>query len=121
MINQMMNVDGVYAHAHNQFLQIAASNGIPALCIFLIWLFIMGKDMYKLYFKLGYDSDYKIFRYDEAVAEKHFGNDNKMIDYHCEFFRGGITMIIKYWLERDCAEAPEEMYQIILDEYKGRI
>ena len=50
MINQMMNVNGVYAHAHNQFLQIAASNGIPALCIFLIWLFIMGKDMYKLYF-----------------------------------------------------------------------
>ena len=49
MINQMMGTD-VYAHAHNQLLQIAASIGIPGLCIFLAWFYIMLRDSYRLYF-----------------------------------------------------------------------
>ncbi len=50
MINQMTTQPSSFAHAHNQFLQIAAANGLPALCLFLGWLFIIGKDLYKLYF-----------------------------------------------------------------------
>lgn len=46
MIEQM--VGKKWAHAHNQLLQIAAANGIPALCLFLGWFFIMLKDMYRL-------------------------------------------------------------------------
>ena len=77
-------------------------------------------EIYKLYFKLGYDKEFTIIRYDKQLAEQQFGKDNNMIDYHCEFFRGGITMIIKLWLESDCAESPEDIYQVIVDEYKGR-
>ena len=77
-------------------------------------------ELYKLYFKLGFDKEYRIFRYDETIAKEQFGED-KLIPYHCEFFRGGITMIIKMWLERDCQETPEEMYKVIVDEYRGRV
>ena len=77
-------------------------------------------ELYKLYFKLGFDKEYRIFRYDEAIAKQQF-EDDKLIPYHCEFFRGGITMIIKLWLDRDCAETPEEMYRVIVDEYRGRV
>lgn len=38
-----------WAHAHNQFLQILASNGIPGLCLFLGWFFLMLKDTWKLF------------------------------------------------------------------------
>ena len=37
-------------YTHNQFLEIAAGIGIPGLCLFLAWFFIMLKDMYKLFF-----------------------------------------------------------------------
>ncbi len=51
MINQMSNNKTAWSHAHNQLLQIAAGNGIPGLCIFLAWFFIMLKDTYTLVFK----------------------------------------------------------------------
>lgn len=73
---------------------------------------------YETYFKLGYDNQYKIIRYDRALAQKHF--DNKFIAYHMEFFKGGITAIIKIWLQNGCKETPEEMYEIIRSEYHGR-
>lgn len=50
MINQMMNTPGVYAHAHNEFLQIAAAMGIPGLCLFLGWFFLMLKNAWILFF-----------------------------------------------------------------------
>lgn len=78
-------------------------------------------DFYKLYFKLGYDKDYKIFQYDKTLAEKHFGKNNPLIDYHCEFFKGGITTIIKMWLDRNCKETPEQLLKIITEEYRGRM
>ncbi len=73
---------------------------------------------YKTYFKLGYDSDYKILMYDTHQAEKYF--DNKYINYHIEFFRNGLNAIIKRWLENDCLETPEEIAAIIQSEYQGR-
>ncbi len=50
---------------------------------------------YKTYFKLGYDNNYKIFVYDVDLARKHF--QNKFVEYHMEFFKSGITRIIKMW------------------------
>ena len=50
MIYQMQGQTGTkWAHAHNQFLQILASNGLPALCLFLSWFFLMLKDTWKLF------------------------------------------------------------------------
>lgn len=73
---------------------------------------------YKTYFKLGYDNDYKIVQYDTSLAKEHFGN--RFIEYHCEFFKQGITAIIKKWLAQGCPETAEEMNEIIISEYRGR-
>lgn len=74
---------------------------------------------YRTYFKLGYDSNYTILRYDAALAEEHF--EGRFIDYHMEFFKSGITAIIKKWLKNNCQETPEEMMEIIRSEYEGRM
>ena len=46
--------------------------------------------------------------------------ENKHIKYHIAFFRNGINAIIKMWLAGGCVETPEEMADIIKQEYKGR-
>lgn len=74
---------------------------------------------YQTYFKLGYDSNYKITVYDSRLAQEHF--HNQFIEYHIEFFKGGITQIIKMWLKNGCRESLEEMFGIIESEYQGRV
>ncbi len=73
---------------------------------------------YRTYFKLGYDEQYQILAYDYNLAEKHLGN--RFINYHMEFFKSGLTRIIKMWLQNGCKETPEEMFEIIKSEYRGR-
>lgn len=73
---------------------------------------------YKTYFKLGYDEKHQVNVYDMERASKDF--NNKHIKYHIEFFRNGINAIIKMWLAGGCIESPEEMAQIIKEEYSGR-
>ena len=51
---------------------------------------------YRTYFKLGYDEKYKILQYDSNLAQKHFGES--FIEYYMEFFKSGLTKIIKIWL-----------------------
>ena len=73
---------------------------------------------YKTYFKLGYDEKYEILKYDDMLAKKYF--DDQFVEYHMEFFRGGLTRIIKLWLQNNCKETPEEIFEIIKSEYQGR-
>lgn len=73
---------------------------------------------YRTYFKLGYDEKYKICQYDYNLAKKHFGD--RFIEYHMEFFKSGLNRIIKIWLQNGCKETPEEMFEIIKSEYRGR-
>lgn len=73
---------------------------------------------YKTYFKLDYQEKHKVFIYDAERAKRDFDNIN--IKYHIEFFRNGINAIIKMWLSNGCKESPEEMANIIREEYKGR-
>lgn len=73
---------------------------------------------YTTYFKLGYDGNCKIFHYDHNLARLHFGN--RFVEYHLEFFRSGITKVIKLWLQNGCKETPEDMFEIIKSEYQGR-
>lgn len=73
---------------------------------------------YRTYFKLGYDNNYKIIAYDMELANRHF--QNRFIRYHMEFFKSGLTSIIKLWLEGGCQETPEEMFEIVKSEYQGR-
>lgn len=74
---------------------------------------------YQTYFKLGYDNNYKIISYDSDLAKEFFPNG--FINYHMEFFKAGITQIIKMWIKNDCKENPEDMFEIIKSEYQGRI
>lgn len=73
---------------------------------------------YRTYFKLGYDDNYKIIHYDTKLAEVYF--QNQFITYHMEFFKSGLTKIIKMWLQNGCQESPEDMCEIIRSEYQGR-
>ncbi len=73
---------------------------------------------YKTYFKLCYSDQHLISIYDSARAEKEHIDTN--IKYHIEFFRNGLNAIIKMWLAGGCKESPEEMAQVLREEYRGR-
>lgn len=74
---------------------------------------------YRTYFKLGYDNEYKMLGYDHELAELHF--KGRFVEYHVEFFKSGLTKIIKMWLEGGCKESPEDMQEILESEYRGRM
>lgn len=76
-----------------------------------------NQTFYKTYFKLGFDIDYQIIHYDQELVAKLY--DNQFIDYHGEFFRAGITAVIKKWLNSGCQESPKTMLEIIRTEYKN--
>lgn len=73
---------------------------------------------YKTYFKLCYDDQHLMSVYDTKRAEKEHIDSN--IKYHIEFFRNGLNSIIKLWLAGGCQESPEEMAQVLKQEYRGR-
>lgn len=84
----------------------------------LFQLIAQNPTFYQTYFKLGYDEQYRIWQYDSELAGKHF--DNRFIEYHMEFFKSGLTKIIKLWLQNGCRETPMEMAEILRSEYQGR-
>ena len=73
---------------------------------------------YQTYFKLCYDDQHLVSIYDPRRAEKEQMNSN--LKYHIEFFRNGLNAIIKLWLACGCQESPEEMAQVLKQEYRGR-
>ena len=73
---------------------------------------------YTTYFKLCYDESHLICTYDQTRAEKEHINSN--IKYHIEFFRNGLNAIIRLWLAGGCKESPEEMAEVLKQEYRGR-
>lgn len=73
---------------------------------------------YNTYFKLCYDDKHLISVYDPHRAEQENITGNMM--YHIEFFRNGLNAIIKLWLAGGCRESPEEMAEVLKQEYRGR-
>jgi len=73
---------------------------------------------YNTYFKLCYDDRHLISIYDPKRAEKEQIESN--IRYHIEFFRNGLNAVIKLWLAGGCQESPEEMAEVLKQEYRGR-
>lgn len=71
---------------------------------------------YRTYFRLGFDVSYDISYFDSKLAKQRY--NNKFIDYHCEFFKAGISAVIKKWLNNDCKESPEDLLEIIKSEYQ---
>lgn len=72
---------------------------------------------YKTYFKLNTEGKVRFVGYNIEDALARF--DNRHIEYHIEFFANGLNAVIRKWLDNDCLEAPEEIFEIIADEYKG--
>lgn len=79
---------------------------------------IENQIFYKTYFKLCYDEKHLISVYDPKRAEMEQMDSN--IRYHIEFFRNGLNAIIKLWLANGCKESPEEMAEVLKQEYRGR-
>ncbi|MBR3837778.1 MAG: TetR/AcrR family transcriptional regulator C-terminal domain-containing protein [Clostridia bacterium] len=73
---------------------------------------------YKTYFKLCTDDRHLVSPYDASRAEKEHMEKN--VKYHIEFFRNGLNAIIKLWLAGGCRETPEEMAEVLKQEYMGR-
>lgn len=79
-----------------------------------------NKLYYKTMFKLNFDfTDYYDFHLENDEAIKYYGTTDN-IDYHIEFFKAGISAVIKKWLLNDCKESPEEVTEIIHSEYKEK-
>ena len=75
---------------------------------------------YKTMFKLNFDfMSYYNNHLEKKDMLKYYGT-TKYMDYHIEFFKAGMSAIIKKWLLNDCKETPEEMIEIINSEYKGK-
>ena len=73
---------------------------------------------YKTYFKLCYDEKHLVSIYDSKRAEKEQMDGN--IKYHIEFFRNGFAALVKMWLSNGCKESPEEIRDVIVNEYKNK-
>ena len=54
----------------------------------------------------------------DMEAEK-WNDDSISVKYHQSFFRGGINQILCLWIERDCAESSETIFELIKDEYSN--
>ncbi|WEV65026.1 TetR-like C-terminal domain-containing protein [Bifidobacterium sp. ESL0764] len=76
------------------------------------------QDFYRAYFKMGLDLRLQPNRYDTHLAKKYYPSGD--IDYHRAFFRAGITAIIKKWLDDDCDLSPEQLFDILKDEYRNK-
>ena len=75
---------------------------------------------YRTMLKLNFDfMNYYDNHLEESDMIKYYGTTKNM-DYHIEFFKAGMTAIIKKWLLNNCKESPEEMIEIINSEYKGK-
>lgn len=74
---------------------------------------------YRTYFKLQLDNfDLKLLPYDIKYVKTHYNNEH--IEYHMNFFKAGMTAIIKMWLDNHCDVSPEELFEIIKSEYKNK-
>lgn len=73
---------------------------------------------YKTYFKLNVGDQLRFAAYDIKDAAAYY---DRHVDYHIEFFRHGFNAVIKMWLNRDCAESPEEIIEILRSEYGAKL
>lgn len=76
-----------------------------------------NQQLYTVFFKLGYENRERTW-YDARDLQGM--PDQAVIHYHVAFFASGFNAIVKLWLRGGCKETPEQMCQVLLDEYRGR-
>jgi len=84
-----------------------------------------NKYFYKAFLNIPYatlaESNTKIQVLKNIGEKANIGKSNDIaIFYRASFFGAGIKEICRLWLERDCAETPEQMATLLLDEYGRR-
>jgi len=75
---------------------------------------------YKTYFKLGFDKGPISDSYNHTLKDAPLYYEKGNVDYHIEFFRAGLNAVILKWLYSGCKESPEEIEEIIKQEYKKK-
>lgn len=79
-----------------------------------------NQKLYKTCFKLKFDEIIvSLEEYDLSFAEKMYSPEH--IEYHLTFFQAGFNAVVRKWLDGGCKESPEEISEIIKDEYRGKI
>jgi len=78
-----------------------------------------NRRLYAFYFKLGFDDSYELKLFDLYHADPNIKSE--YLDDHIAFFRGGLNELIRRWLESDCQKSPQQMMDILLYEYRGRL
>lgn len=74
---------------------------------------------YRTYFKLQLDNiDIEMLPYDINYTKRYY--NDKHIWYHIDFFKAGLTAIIKKWLDNNCDISPEELFEIVKSEYQNK-
>lgn len=115
--------DQISVHLEAEFHKLYETEKLTQSADFLKLLYHIRDNqlMYKTYFKLGYDNNYKAILYDVQAAEALF--EKEYVAYHVEFFKHGFNAVVKLWLENNCRETPEEIEHILYSEYRfaGRI
>lgn len=76
-----------------------------------------NQQLYTVFFKLGYESQERTWY---GAQDLQGMSDQDMIHYHVAFFANGFNAIVKLWLRGGCKETPEQICQILLNEYSGR-
>ena len=77
------------------------------------------QNLYRFYFKLGYDNRCELKLYDFCMQE--YDVSMQFVDYHIAFFKNGFNAILKLWLDGGCRETPQQMKDILTREYRGRL
>lgn len=77
-----------------------------------------NQQLYTVFFKLGYETRERTWY---GAQDLQGMPDQDVIHYHVAFFANGFNAIVKLWLRGGCKETPEQMCQVLLDEYSGRL
>ena len=75
-----------------------------------------NKEIYKTFYNLGNDKLIDIYNLDKKLTKRY--HNDFLTDYHKTFYNAGINGIIKKWVKEECSETPQEIYEVIKNEYK---
>ncbi len=78
----------------------------------------LNKDPYQTFYKLNKNKRLNFKKWNINLSSKYY--DDFFTDYHLEFFESGINGLIQKWLNSDLSLTPNEMSEIIKNEYKQK-
>ena len=110
------------------FFDFVKNNTVKRICIVLILLFLFVLVSAISYVDaISTDISNNVFRLHVIANSDSVEDQNlqylvrdKLIEYHLEFFKAGISAVIKKWLYNGCVESPEEITNVIITEYMNK-